>query len=118
MYAEIRDNVVAPALAAYGRTATLRHETTTYTPSTGAATSTTTDTTVTALLTSKGGKRLSNDGSIVTWDRSALIAPTSTLTVAIGDFLTIGSTTYRILDVSTVDPDSTIVLYKVGMVRA
>lgn len=120
-YAGLRDDVVAPLITQFGRTATLRHETKTYVPATGIASVVNTDVAVRIVeLSTKHDQRL--DSEVERWDSAVLVSALETAVASfvpvVGDIVIVGSSYRRVVFAQAVSPAGIDVVYKLGVVRA
>jgi hypothetical protein len=127
-YVVLRDSVVAPLIVQFGRSAVLRKETTAYTPATGTAVVTPSDTAV-KIVELSASKNLKgapysdhySETEVQQWDSEMLISAKETAVAAVvpspGDVVVVGSSLRRVIWVNPIAPSGVDVVYKAGVAR-
>jgi hypothetical protein len=127
-YASLRDNVVSPLITQFGRTAYLRKEAKAYTPSSGTAVITATDTAIRLVelsakvnLPAAFSKDAYMDAEVGQWDSEVLMSAkelaAAGVTPAAGDVVVVGSSVRRIVWMRPIHPGGVAVAYKAGVAQ-
>jgi hypothetical protein len=125
-YTDIRDGFASDLITTYGRVATLRQETITYTVATGVGTSVDVDTTIYGVqvtylreqMAERGINRTLIEKVGVGFIVSAKETAAASVVPNINDKIIIGSVTHQIVWMEAIEPGGTAVAYKLALARA